>query len=522
MDLKGLIELLRSYLSGLWRYRWRALMLSALICAIAWPFIYSLPDRYEASTRIYVDTESVLKPLLAGLVVENNLMTDVSLITRTLLSRPQLERVIRDVDLDLTAKTTAQFEGLLASVESRIELGSQGANIYTISYNDRNRDTALQVVRKLLDNFVGDTLGSTMADSKQAETTLEAQIADYERRLDQAEARLTTFKQENVGLMPGATGDYYEQLQAANERVTELSQKMRIARRRLQALEAQLDGEEPIFGIMQSSGVGGPGTSVDAQIQSLEQRLTNLLVEFTERHPEVVRVQSLLDELNVKRAEELANRPMTADINPATGSLDLNPVYQQIKIQHSTAEVELASLSTELADGREEVNRLKTLVDVVPEVEARLNSLNRDYGVVKTRYEQMLARWENLQTAKRVRSGTDELQFRIIDPPFAAAKPVGPPRSLYVMGAFVLAIGAGIGLAVVMTMLNPVFSTQNELRTSGLPILGEIAFVASEGRPLFNTNRLMFFAGLVVLSCAAVAATALSDLGAQIMHQVLG
>ena len=56
----------------------------------------------------------------------------------------------------------------------------------------------------------------------------------------------------------------------------------------------------------------------------------------------------------------------------------------------------------------------------------------------------------------RVRAGTDQVQFRIVDPPFAASEPVGPPRALFVLGAFTVALGFGVATALVMLLLHPV------------------------------------------------------------------
>ena len=84
----------------------------------------------------------------------------------------------------------------------------------------------------------------------------------------------------------------------------------------------QLEGEEPTFGLM-SYGFGVPAggatpqaSSLDAQISSLEQRRTDLLIEFTEKHPEVVRIDSLLAELRERRSEELATRPSIDESMP--------------------------------------------------------------------------------------------------------------------------------------------------------------------------------------------------------------
>src|SRR5262249_31364227 len=158
---------------------------------------------------VFVDTDNVLRPLLRGLSVETDVMSDVSVMSRTMVTRPNLERVVRETDLDLKARSPGELEGLLRSLESRIQISASRENIYTIKFTDRNRDGAVKVVRTLLDSFVEETLGTGQEDSQQAEQALAAEIKDYERRLVESEDRLKEFKRQNVGMMPNEHGDYY-------------------------------------------------------------------------------------------------------------------------------------------------------------------------------------------------------------------------------------------------------------------------------------------------------------------------
>ena len=85
-------------------------MLSAwLIGAIAAAVILRIPDKYEASARIFVDTQSILKPLMSGLAIQPNIDQQVMMLSRTLISRPNIEKLIRmsDVDLNVQGKMTA-------------------------------------------------------------------------------------------------------------------------------------------------------------------------------------------------------------------------------------------------------------------------------------------------------------------------------------------------------------------------------------------------------------------------------
>ncbi len=458
MDFQKLVQMVQRHALGMWRFRWVALTIAWTLSIASWVLIYMLPDRYEASAQVFVDTDTVLRPLLRGLSVEKDVMNDVTVMSRTMLTRPHLERVAREADLDLAAKTPREFDAVLASLERRTKITTAGANIYTISFEDKRRETAVEVVDKLLDSFVEDTLGSGQEDSQQAEKTLKAELDDYERRLTESEDRLKEFKRQNVGLMPDEKGDYYAQLQIASADLATVQQAVRIANEKAGSLARQLEGEEPVFGIMSSSLGMGRGSSIDGQIASLEQRRNELLVNYTEKHPEVVRIDGQLQELRAKRQVELANKSPD-DLPIVTNPLDINPVYQSLKIQRSKVEVELASLRAELTDKQRKVDRLTKMVDVIPQVEAELNRLNRDYDVVKTRYAQMLQRWEDLQTGRRVKSGTDQIQFRIVNPPFAPVDPAGPPRALFLIAAFVASLGAAVAMAFLLNIVRPVLSS---------------------------------------------------------------
>src|SRR5262245_59141776 len=136
---------------GMWRYRWPALACAWVIALLGWTVTLLLPNTYEARAKVFVDTESVLKPLLRGLATETDVMSQVTMMSRALLIEPQLKRAARETDLYLRARNDKELEKLIERMRLEIKLTGDVANqnLYTISYTDVERVMALRVVQKL-------------------------------------------------------------------------------------------------------------------------------------------------------------------------------------------------------------------------------------------------------------------------------------------------------------------------------------------------------------------------------------
>ena len=203
-------------LRAAWRYRWIAVATAWLIAIVGWIGVQFIPDKYTSSTQVYVDTESLLKPLLSGLAVNRDVMGQVGMMQAVMLSRPNLEKVAQKTDLMLGAKTRKDQEAVIDSLAKRIELGrpdgQMSRNTFAVNFEDNNPAIAHRVVRTLLDTFMEDSLGLKRTDASVAQRFLESQIKEYEEKLVEAEKRLALFKQQNVGVMPGTGNNYYAQL----------------------------------------------------------------------------------------------------------------------------------------------------------------------------------------------------------------------------------------------------------------------------------------------------------------------
>ena len=139
MDVAHLRLMLIEQAFGMWRFRWLALALAWIIAIAGWVFILMMPNRYDASARVYVNTETILKPLLEGLAVKTDTLSQVGMMTQALLSRPQLEAVATNTGLMPENTTPETSEILVSDIRKRIAITkAQGEDIYVISYQDRS------------------------------------------------------------------------------------------------------------------------------------------------------------------------------------------------------------------------------------------------------------------------------------------------------------------------------------------------------------------------------------------------
>ena len=468
-----LLAQLSGYAVSTWRYRWHALILAWIISVTGWVVVYNIPDRYQATARVYVDTQSLLKPLLAGLAVQPNTNDQVMVMARTLISRPNLEKVARMTDLDLGAKSPAQMEAVVNGLSEMIKLGSLGSDDYTISYENKDPALAKKVVQSLLNIFVEGGLGSNRKDLASSQKFIEEQLKEYETKLNDAENALKDFKQRNIGVMRGETGqDYYAELADMKGQVDEASLSLKEAQDRRDSLKQQLTGSDPT--LMDNASESVASSKYDARIEALNRDLDALRLKYTEQHPDVVATKRLIAQLEADKAKEAAMK------KPSAG-MSQSPYYQQLNISLAEAEANVASMKARLSEYQGRYAQLRAAANRLPEVDAELSQLTRNYDVYKKNYDSLLARRESAQMSSAVDTKTDSVDFRIIDPPRVPLTPSYPNRPMFTSFVLLGAIGAGIAFAFLMSQIKPTINNRFDLHgLTDLPMLGTISMIETQ------------------------------------------
>ncbi len=486
---------------GAWRYKWPAVAAAWVVAIGGWTAVQFIPDSYTAKTQVYVDTESLLRPLLSGLAVDRDIMSQVGMIQAVMLSRPNLEKVAQQTDLMLAAKARIQQEAVIDSLANRIVLGRPmgpaARNTFEVSFGDTDPKVAYRVVRTLLDTFMEDSLGLKRTDSSVAQRFLEDQAKEYERKLVDAEESLAAFKQKNVGAMPGSGGDYFQRLETEMVKLQQLRQSYAQMQSRRDELERQLEGEEPTFGLMGTE----EGNPIDAQIAGFKAQRDQFLLQYTEKHPQV---QSLNETISRLEEEKRGGAKVSSSVAaPGAGlsndevmvrSLDMNPVYQNLRLARSQADADLAAIRGQLQAQQFVVGELRSRIDAIPEVEAELTRLNRDYELNKRQYDTLLQRLESARISEEAEQSAESVKFRVIQPPSVPIKPSGPERLAMNAAVLVAALASGIGLAWLLALMHPTFATREMLEeATGIPVIGTIsATLRPDHRPWYRRQSVLF------------------------------
>lgn len=491
-----LIHQVLTRLRGMWHRRWIGLAAAWIAAIVGVSVALRIPDRYEASARVYVDTQTLLRPLLEGVSIQPNLDQQVVLMSRTLISRPNVEKLVRMADLDLAAKSNVAREDLIDQVMKGLQLsGNASTNIYVISYRDANPEQAKRVVQALLTIFVESSLGDKRVDTRTAVKFVDEQIKQYETTLRNTEDRLKTFKLKYMGVAGQGNQDYFRKLAALSATIDRAKLDLRAAEQSRDSYKREIAGEAPVL-MPEGSRDAIAVPEIDARLATLKAQLDGLLRRYTEEHPDVVGTRRIIAQLEEQRRKEIqARSKAAAAAGPGESAVDRNPVFQQLRVSLADSEADVAALQAKVNGYQAQYAQLKAEAELVPQVEAEFAQINRDYDIQKKTYETLLQRRQSAAIGEGVQDAGGT-QFRVVDPPRVASQPVPPTRIALLGIALAAALAAGLVVSFAASEIMPTFHDARSLReATQRPILGMVTMLPNESVSRMRRRNALYFAG---------------------------
>jgi polysaccharide chain length determinant protein (PEP-CTERM system associated) len=480
--------------------RWFALAVAAGVATLCAIGVVLVPSRYEAKAQIYVDTQSVLKPMMAGLTYQPDIDMQVRMLARTLVSRPNVEKLVRNPALGMDMADTAAREKLVTRLMDQIKVTPAATtNLYDISFRGESPQTAQRLVQVMVQMFAEASLGEKRRDTEDAGRFIEEQIRSYEAKLVEAEDRLKDFKVRNFGVTGVSNQDYYTRVSALTDVVSKLRTELGAAEQARDAYRRELAVEDPQLPAELAPRVGSPAAlEAEARLETQKKNLDELLRRFTEAHPDVMSARRVIAELE---AEEKLRKEAESRAPGKTGKAATSPVYQKLRVSLAEAEAQVASLRSQLSMQQAQLDQIRGSGSQRPQVEAELAQLNRDYEVIRKNYDAMVARREAATLGAKLDSGSHYAELRVIEPARASGSAVFPNHLHLALLSIAASLLAGAGAALFVDSLRPAFDEAQSLeQVCGRPVIGIVSkLVTPQGMRDRHARHLRFGAALGAL-----------------------
>ncbi len=456
-----LLNLLRRHLRAAWHRRWIGIAVAWLVCLAGWTGTHFLKDQYRVRARLYVDADAVLTPLLRGVAADTSTTDQLSMLQRTLLSRPNLQALISKTDLGLSVNTPDQRERMIDGLSTAIKMQSQEKNLFSIEYTNSKPRLARDVVQTLLSIFTESATASNRSEMENAQQFLKRQIASYEAQLHAMEERRAAFRSKYAGLLP-LDGTPAGGVESARDVLARIEIQLQDAKALEVQLKQRMQGMPPVL-----AGADIPGEAMTPLAQA-EARLSELRTLFTDNYPGVIEQEKLVRQLRQSGGGRAAS---------GTGSRGgiPNPVYDQLAVKLVDVQSSVASLAHQREVAQANLARIDRIQRDQPGLLAEYQNLDRDYGVLRKNYDELQVRLQAATIAAAADTQADKVHLRVIDPPEIPLLPVWPSRPMLLIGVLVVGLGAGGAVAVLLAQFDRSFSTLEELRSLGLPVLGGLS-----------------------------------------------
>jgi polysaccharide chain length determinant protein (PEP-CTERM system associated) len=466
-----------SRLWGMWHYRWWGLAAAWVVCLAGWFVVQALPNKYEAAAKVYIDTDTLMRPLMAGLTVNPDVNQEVDVMMRTLITRPSIEQVVKLSDPGMAGASKAELSARVAQVQKNISLKPlETKNLFSIAYTDSDPVYAQSVTQSLVTLLVNSNLGSQRRNVDGVQTFLDQQIAKYEAQLRDMEKRRADFRTAHLEYYSATNenGDATDLIDKAHAETIDAQNQLAIETARRDSLAAQLHSVSPVVKVDAPPPViVGDRSGDQTNLAQATATLASLESRFTQNHPDVIAQKKLVERL---KAEENGSSNGSSPYHAHQGIS--NPVYVnlQSKLEDAETNVALQRLRLEQATANEQKARTDMAQAVT--VSRQYADLDRDYEVIHKNYLDLVARREAAKLSRAVGDQESDTVFRVIEPPQLPDVPVSPNRLL--LNSFVLILGilSGAALTFVLHINQGSFAVSDQLSEAfDMPILGTVSHV---------------------------------------------
>lgn len=531
MPLRPDMEI-REYLELLLRRKW--LIVFSFLFVLFGASVYSVvvSEQFKSTTTILIIPQRVPENYVQS-TVSIGVADRLATIQQQVMSRTRLMSVMEELNLFPGARAKSSPEEVLDAMRKRIEIEvasdkgrrrDQGTDAFSISFLYENPRLAMLTASRLASLFIDENLKTREQQAVGTSEFLDSQLKETQERLEAQEDRIKKYKMQFMGELPQELQTNLTVLGRLQDQYKTNADGIRAAEDRKVFLEAQLSMlERSVRTVVQEDGrvdsLPGldPVQSLMAELTLKRSRLADLSTKYTERYPEVTRMQREVEQLEAKLAQMRKSPPASdnqagkspASSVPATPLVSTRDMVEirRIKAQVAATESEIAALKQARENIQKSIAALQAKVERSPRREQEMISLTRDYENQKQSYNDLLKKKLEADISQNLEKRQKGEQFQIIDPANFPEKPFKPDRKKIFGISLLLAFGLGFGGAIGLEMADPTLRGPKDFKHFfDLPILASIPVLQDETfRRKKMIRKATIFGGVICFTAAASA-----------------
>ena len=409
-----------------------------------------MPGTYAASTTVLAQQSDIIQPLLEGRAVATQATDRAGIARQVIYSRKVLGEALQAGGWLENKPSAVQQDRLMEQLKGRIVVTSPRPNLIQIAYRDSDAKRTYAVTDRLATAFINESLAAKARESREAYEFINGRVNDYHTKLIDAENSLRDYRERNVDAQPGSATDSNTRISSLRNQVEQTRMALMEQRSRVSAISSQLSGESAVTAVQTRE------TLYRAQLLDLQGQLDRLLLNYTEQHPDVVRIRHQMADLQRAMTEEQQRQAASPQGgNPLGQQAQLNPLYQELRSQQAQAQREAAATQTRLSAAESMLNGELERSRRIADSENTLAELTRDYEVNRDIYQDLLKRRENARVSMELDREQRGLTLRVQDPATMPLRPTGLSPLHVVLAGLAMALAVPVGLIFLRARFDP-------------------------------------------------------------------
>ncbi|MET0330844.1 MAG: XrtA system polysaccharide chain length determinant [Dyella sp.] len=442
--------------------------LAALVAGLLWP------KKYEASTSILAQESGIITPLMEGAASPTGNTNRAGLARDVIFSRKVMGEILVTGGWMASRPTPVEQDRLIEAIKSRTRIQTSRDNLITISYFDSNPTRAYAVTRQFAQLFISESLASKQRESRDAYEFINNQVEAYRQKLTDAEDKLKRYRDSNADARPGSEIDANTRISQLRTQIENTRLSLMEKRSQAAAISAQLSGESEVNAVQTTGGI------YQTQMVELQGQLDKLRLTYTDEYPDVIRLRHQIQDLQQQLAQSEQRRQsaqMAGTPLPLDNRTQMNPLYQQLRMQLAGTRAEIAATSARVGASEamlqselERSNRIANSENVTSE-------LTRDYTVNRDVYQDLLKRREKARVSMNLDSEQRGLTFQIQNPAVMPLVPSGLRFMHFGLAGIALSLAIPLSLLFGLVRFDPrVRSAWQFERATGMTMMATIPF----------------------------------------------